>query len=104
MSDFYFLKCTFSTPLNSLLQASPTIIEIQDSTTECEEEARPGLLQMEEKVFVSSLHSFMKDRGTPIERIPHLGFKQSEFIDACTLHARHSKANSVLMCDFSTYS
>lgn len=35
-------------------------------------------MQMEEKAFVSSLHSYMKDRGTPIERIPHLGFKQSE--------------------------
>lgn len=33
-------------------------------------------MQMEEKAFVSSLHSFMKNRGTPIERIPHLGFKQ----------------------------
>ncbi|KAM3610581.1 uncharacterized protein V6R79_006016 [Siganus canaliculatus] len=44
--------------------------------TECEEEVRPNPVQMEEKAFVSSLHSFMKDRGTPIERIPHLGFKQ----------------------------
>ncbi|KAM9360800.1 LOW QUALITY PROTEIN: AT-rich interactive domain-containing protein 5A [Symphorus nematophorus] len=57
-------------------QASPPVIEIHDSTTECEEEVRPSLVQMEEKAFVSSLHSFMKDRGTPIERIPHLGFKQ----------------------------
>ncbi|XP_051278681.1 AT-rich interactive domain-containing protein 5A [Dicentrarchus labrax] len=57
-------------------QASPAVIEIHDSMTECEEEARPSLVQMEEKSFVSSLHSFMKDRGTPIERIPHLGFKQ----------------------------
>ncbi|KAK2837486.1 hypothetical protein Q5P01_014698 [Channa striata] len=57
-------------------QASPCVIEIHDSTTECEEEPRPNLVQMEEKAFVSSLHSFMKDRGTPIERIPHLGFKQ----------------------------
>lgn len=57
-------------------QASPSVIEIHDSTTECEEEARPSLVQMEEKAFVSSLHSFMKDKGTPIERIPHLGFKQ----------------------------
>lgn len=64
----------------SQLQASPAVIEIHDSTTECEEEARPGLVQKEEKAFVSSLHSFMKDKGTPIERIPHLGFKQSEFI------------------------
>ncbi|XP_074494463.1 AT-rich interactive domain-containing protein 5A [Sebastes fasciatus] len=58
-------------------QASPSVIEIlYDSTTECEEETRPNLVQMEEKAFISSLHSFMKDRGTPIERIPHLGFKQ----------------------------
>lgn len=57
-------------------QASPSVIEITDSMTECEDEARPSLGQMEDKAFVSSLHSFMKDRGTPIERIPHLGFKQ----------------------------
>ncbi|KAM6930464.1 LOW QUALITY PROTEIN: AT-rich interactive domain-containing protein 5A [Xenentodon cancila] len=57
-------------------QDSPCVIEIHDSTTECEDEARPSALQMEEKAFVSSLHSFMKDKGTPIERIPHLGFKQ----------------------------
>ncbi|KAM3868295.1 AT-rich interactive domain-containing protein 5A [Diretmus argenteus] len=47
-------------------------IEIGDSGTECEEEE----VQVEEKSFVSRLYSFMKDRGTPIERIPHLGFKQ----------------------------
>lgn len=63
----------------SLLQASPPVIEIQDSTNECEEEVRSGLVQMEEKAFVSNLHSFMKEKGSPIERIPHLGFKQSEF-------------------------
>ncbi|XP_059192698.1 AT-rich interactive domain-containing protein 5A [Centropristis striata] len=57
-------------------QASPSVIEIHDSMTECEEEAKPNVVQMEEKAFVSSLHSFMKNRGTPIERIPHLGFKQ----------------------------
>ncbi|XP_040010195.1 AT-rich interactive domain-containing protein 5A [Xiphias gladius] len=57
-------------------QASPPVIEIHDSTTECVEETRPNLVQMEEKAFVSSLHSFMKDKGSPIERIPHLGFKQ----------------------------
>ncbi|XP_047446920.1 AT-rich interactive domain-containing protein 5A isoform X2 [Mugil cephalus] len=43
-------------------QASPSVIEIHDSTTECEEEARPGQVQMEEKAFVSRLHSFMKDK------------------------------------------
>lgn len=58
-------------------QASPSVIEIlYDSTAECEEDVRPKLVQMEEKAFVLSLHSFMKDRGTAIERIPHLGFKQ----------------------------
>ncbi|KAL6114454.1 arid5a [Pungitius sinensis] len=58
-------------------QASPSVVEILcDSVTECGEKARPKLVQMEEKAFVSSLHSYMKDRGTPIERIPHLGFKQ----------------------------
>lgn len=66
----------------SALQASPSVIEIHDSMTECEEEARPNLVQMEEKAFIASLHSFMKDRGSPIERIPHLGFKQSEFMSA----------------------
>uniref|UniRef100_A0A668RU96 ARID domain-containing protein n=1 Tax=Oreochromis aureus TaxID=47969 RepID=A0A668RU96_OREAU len=39
-------------------------------------EGRASVVQMEEKAFVSSLHSFMKEKGTPIERIPHLGFKQ----------------------------
>uniref|UniRef100_A0A672H3F5 AT rich interactive domain 5A (MRF1-like) n=1 Tax=Salarias fasciatus TaxID=181472 RepID=A0A672H3F5_SALFA len=49
---------------------------ISDSPAECEEEVMPGAVQMEEKAFISSLHSFMKNKGTPIERIPHLGFKQ----------------------------
>lgn len=36
---------------------------------------------------MSNLYRFMKDRETPIERIPHLGFKQSEFIlSHTTLH------------------
>ncbi|NXL00539.1 ARI5A protein, partial [Mesembrinibis cayennensis] len=30
----------------------------------------------EEEAFLISLYKFMKDRHTPIERIPHLGFKQ----------------------------
>ncbi|KAM9393816.1 AT-rich interactive domain-containing protein 5A [Pholidichthys leucotaenia] len=52
------------------------VIELHDSTTECEDEGRSSLVQMEEKAFVSRLHAFMKDKGAPIERIPHLGFKQ----------------------------
>ncbi|XP_034025793.1 AT-rich interactive domain-containing protein 5A [Thalassophryne amazonica] len=59
----------------AVTQTLPSVIEIHDSTTECEEETKLSPIQME-KSFVSSLQSFMKDRGTPIERIPHLGFKQ----------------------------
>lgn len=33
---------------------------------------------MTEESFLKDLHFFMKQRDTPIERIPHLGFKQSE--------------------------
>lgn len=31
-----------------------------------------------EENFIKDLYFFMKQRDTPIERIPHLGFKQSE--------------------------
>ena len=33
--------------------------------------------QEEEQAFLVSLYKFMKERRTPIERVPHLGFKQS---------------------------
>lgn len=33
---------------------------------------------MTEESFFKDLYVFMKQRDTPIERIPHLGFKQSE--------------------------
>ncbi|KAL2092805.1 hypothetical protein ACEWY4_012603 [Coilia grayii] len=36
----------------------------------------PDHLEEEERAFVDNLYRFMKDRGSPIERIPHLGFKQ----------------------------
>lgn len=42
------------------------------------EESKPGQSESEERAFVINLYQFMKERGTPIERIPHLGFKQSE--------------------------
>ena len=31
----------------------------------------------EEQAFLVSLYKYMKERKTPIERIPYLGFKQS---------------------------
>lgn len=30
-----------------------------------------------EKLFLKDLYTYMKKRGSPIERIPNLGFKQS---------------------------
>jgi len=41
------------------------------------EEAPAGGEKEEEEAFLVSLYQFMKERRTPIERIPHLGFKQS---------------------------
>lgn len=66
-----------------VLQDTATVIEIHDSMTKCEEDMGPNLSQMEEKVFAANLHAFMKNRGSPIERIPHLGFKQSESLPLC---------------------
>ncbi|XP_042657404.1 AT-rich interactive domain-containing protein 5A isoform X2 [Tyto alba] len=40
------------------------------------EEATTGGEKEEEEAFLVSLYKFMKERRTPIERIPHLGFKQ----------------------------
>lgn len=33
----------------------------------------------EEQAFLVALYKYMKERKTPIERIPYLGFKQSKF-------------------------
>ncbi|XP_055518318.1 AT-rich interactive domain-containing protein 5A-like [Leucoraja erinacea] len=35
-----------------------------------------GAGEINQKSFLVNLYQFMKERGTPIERIPHLGFKQ----------------------------
>lgn len=59
------------------------------------------MVQMEEKAFVSSLHSFMKEKGTPIERIPHLGFKQSEFTLLLLLNKHISKMELEKEVDYS---
>ncbi|XP_061655591.1 AT-rich interaction domain 6 [Phyllopteryx taeniolatus] len=40
------------------------------------EEHRKELVGMNEETFLKNLYLFMKRRDTPIERIPHLGFKQ----------------------------
>ncbi|XP_016094758.1 AT-rich interactive domain-containing protein 5A-like [Sinocyclocheilus grahami] len=46
------------------------------STNNSEEGSRTDQSESEEKTFVTNLYCFMKERSTPIERIPHLGFKQ----------------------------
>lgn len=43
------------------------------SEDETSEESRE-----EEQAFLVELYKYMKERDTPIERIPFLGFKQSE--------------------------
>lgn len=35
--------------------------------------------EMTEESFLKDIYLFMKQRDTPIERIPHLGFKQSKW-------------------------
>ncbi|XP_030621977.1 AT-rich interactive domain-containing protein 5A [Chanos chanos] len=51
-------------------------MESSESTNGNEESSRSVQSETEERTFVTNLYRFMKDRGTPIERIPHLGFKQ----------------------------
>ncbi|XP_061449115.1 AT-rich interactive domain-containing protein 5A isoform X2 [Rhineura floridana] len=40
------------------------------------DEQMPSIEKEEEQAFLVNLYKFMKDRHTPIERVPHLGFKQ----------------------------
>ncbi|XP_066570634.1 AT-rich interactive domain-containing protein 5A isoform X2 [Amia ocellicauda] len=51
-------------------------MEVCDSTEGGDEQSTASLLEVEEKNFMTTLYKFMKERNTPIERIPHLGFKQ----------------------------
>ncbi|XP_038615285.1 AT-rich interactive domain-containing protein 5A [Tachyglossus aculeatus] len=46
------------------------------SPAEPAESPEPSGEREEEQAFLVSLYKFMKDRHTPIERVPHLGFKQ----------------------------
>lgn len=39
----------------------------------------------EEKQFLKELYTFMKRRDMPIERIPNLGFKQSNYGSFCRI-------------------
>lgn len=46
------------------------------SPIQLEDSPKAGGEQEEEQAFLVSLYKFMKERHTPIERVPHLGFKQ----------------------------
>ncbi|KAL1771282.1 AT-rich interactive domain-containing protein 5A isoform X2 [Sigmodon hispidus] len=46
------------------------------SPIQLEDSSEAGEEQEEEQAFLVSLYKFMKERHTPIERVPHLGFKQ----------------------------
>nr|BAE34133.1 unnamed protein product [Mus musculus] len=46
------------------------------SPTQLQDSPEAGGEQKEEQAFLVSLYKFMKERHTPIERVPHLGFKQ----------------------------
>ncbi|XP_006876687.1 PREDICTED: AT-rich interactive domain-containing protein 5A [Chrysochloris asiatica] len=47
-----------------------------DSPILLEDSPEAGGEREEEQAFLVSLYKFMKERHTPIERVPHLGFKQ----------------------------
>ncbi|NP_001314703.1 AT-rich interactive domain-containing protein 5A [Danio rerio] len=51
-------------------------MESLTSTNSSEDNSRSDQSESEERTFITNLYCFMKERNTPIERIPHLGFKQ----------------------------
>ncbi|TUG04230.1 AT-rich interactive domain-containing protein 5A [Bagarius yarrelli] len=54
-------------------------------TNDSTKESNPGQSESEERAFIMNLYQFMKEEGTPIERIPHLGFKQTQHT-VCVFH------------------
>lgn len=52
--------------------------EERNEKEEKNEEETPEESRAEEQTFLVELYKYMKERDTPIERIPFLGFKQSE--------------------------
>ena len=57
---------------------------------------RGDYLSREEQAFFEALYKYMKDRNTPIERIPSLGFKQCKFSDKVD-HSKIIMSVSVLI-------
>ncbi|XP_025043471.1 AT-rich interactive domain-containing protein 5A isoform X2 [Pelodiscus sinensis] len=55
---------------------SSSEVEQKRLVEEMENEQETSREKEEEQAFLVNLYKFMKDRHTPIERVPHLGFKQ----------------------------
>nr|XP_060643500.1 AT-rich interactive domain-containing protein 5A isoform X2 [Anolis sagrei ordinatus] len=62
------------TPTSKLEKAAEA--EQKSLAEESGDETLPSSEKEEEQTFLVNLYRFMKDRHTPIERVPHLGFKQ----------------------------
>lgn len=62
----------------SLIEEKERAKEKEERKEEKKEEEASEESRAEEQAFLVSLYKYMKDRDTPIERIPFLGFKQSE--------------------------
>lgn len=69
------VACIHNAILNMLILYFQVSTMEQDGPQEKRSEQRE---EMTEETFLKDLYLFMKQRDTPIERIPHLGFKQSE--------------------------
>ncbi|XP_062994900.1 AT-rich interactive domain-containing protein 5A [Elgaria multicarinata webbii] len=54
----------------------PSEAEEKSPAEESGDEQTPSSAKEEEQTFLVNLYKFMKERHTPIERVPHLGFKQ----------------------------
>nr|XP_036850514.1 AT-rich interactive domain-containing protein 5A isoform X3 [Manis javanica] len=64
-------------PLDSPLYPLPNGDQSRSqSPAQLEDSPEAGGEREEEQAFLVSLYKFMKERHTPIERVPHLGFKQ----------------------------
>ncbi|XP_044293446.1 AT-rich interactive domain-containing protein 5A isoform X2 [Varanus komodoensis] len=56
--------------------AKPEVPSEAQAAEESGDEQVPASAKEEEQSFLVNLYKFMKERDTPIERVPHLGFKQ----------------------------
>uniref|UniRef100_A0A3Q4ML28 Uncharacterized LOC102780130 n=1 Tax=Neolamprologus brichardi TaxID=32507 RepID=A0A3Q4ML28_NEOBR len=63
-----------------------------------EERTKELVAEITEEQFLKDLYLFMKKRETPIERIPHLGFKQSKYYLLQHIWIHSSRITSAATC------